>query len=109
MNILAICSALNNSYLAIKYDDKLIDEIIFSDILPYDLTYRDIQPKLFDYVCRNVSFKTPTTAKKQYASKLYRFDSECYDKHLKSLKLCQEFNETRYNEFEKRRGIDYLN
>lgn len=32
MNILAICSALNNSYLAIKYDDKLIDEIIFSDL-----------------------------------------------------------------------------
>lgn len=32
MNILAICSALNNSYLAIKYNEKLIDEIIFSDI-----------------------------------------------------------------------------
>ena len=31
MNILAICSALNNSYLAIKYNDKLFDEIIFSD------------------------------------------------------------------------------
>jgi tRNA threonylcarbamoyl adenosine modification protein YeaZ len=31
MNILAICSALNNSYLAIKYNDQLIDEIICSD------------------------------------------------------------------------------
>jgi len=31
MNILAICAALNNSYLAIKYKDKLIDEIIVSD------------------------------------------------------------------------------
>ncbi len=31
MNILAICSALNNSYLAIKYKDKIISEIIKSD------------------------------------------------------------------------------
>lgn len=31
MNILAICSALNNSYLAVKYNDKLFDEIICSD------------------------------------------------------------------------------
>lgn len=31
MNILALCSALNNSYLAIKYEDKIIDEIIKSD------------------------------------------------------------------------------
>lgn len=31
MNILAICAALNNSYLAIKYEDKIIDEIIKSD------------------------------------------------------------------------------
>ena len=31
MNILAICSALNNSYLAIKYEDKIISEIIKSD------------------------------------------------------------------------------
>lgn len=31
MNILAICSALNNSYLALKYEDKVISEIIRSD------------------------------------------------------------------------------
>lgn len=31
MNILALCSAFNNSYFAIKYDDKIIDEIITSD------------------------------------------------------------------------------
>ena len=31
MNILAICSALNNSYLAIKYEDKIISKIIKSD------------------------------------------------------------------------------
>ena len=31
MNILAICSALNNSYLAIKYEDKTISKIIKSD------------------------------------------------------------------------------
>lgn len=31
MNILAICSALNNSYLAIKYKDKFITKIIKSD------------------------------------------------------------------------------
>jgi len=31
MNILALCSALNNSYLAIKYEDKIINEIILSD------------------------------------------------------------------------------
>ena len=31
MNILAICSALNNSYFAIKYNDKIISEIIESD------------------------------------------------------------------------------
>ncbi|MBR5304858.1 MAG: tRNA (adenosine(37)-N6)-threonylcarbamoyltransferase complex dimerization subunit type 1 TsaB [Candidatus Gastranaerophilales bacterium] len=31
MNILAICSALNNSYLAIKYNNKIFDEIILSD------------------------------------------------------------------------------
>lgn len=31
MNILAICSALNNSYLAIKYENKIYSEIIFSD------------------------------------------------------------------------------
>lgn len=31
MNILAVCSALNNSYLAIKYNNNLIDEIILSD------------------------------------------------------------------------------
>ena len=31
MNILAICSALNNSYLAVKYNDKIFDEIILSD------------------------------------------------------------------------------
>ena len=31
MNILAICAALNNSYLGIKFEDKLITEIIKSD------------------------------------------------------------------------------
>ena len=31
MNILAICSALNNSYFAIKHNDKIISEIIESD------------------------------------------------------------------------------
>lgn len=31
MNILAICSALNNSYFAIEYDNKIISEIIKSD------------------------------------------------------------------------------
>ena len=31
MNILAICSALSNSYLAIKYNEKWFDEIIYSD------------------------------------------------------------------------------
>jgi len=31
MNILALCSALNHSYLAIKYNDEIIDEIIMSD------------------------------------------------------------------------------
>ncbi len=31
MNILAICSALNNSYFAIKYNEKIISEIIESD------------------------------------------------------------------------------
>ena len=31
MNILAICAALNNSYFAIKYNDKIIDEVIKSD------------------------------------------------------------------------------
>lgn len=31
MNILAICSALNNSYFAIKYNEKIISEIIKSD------------------------------------------------------------------------------
>ena len=31
MNILAICAALNNSYLAIKFENKIIDEIIESD------------------------------------------------------------------------------
>lgn len=31
MNILAICSALNNSYFAIKYNNKIISEIIESD------------------------------------------------------------------------------
>lgn len=31
MNILAICAALNNSYFAIKYNDKIINQIIKSD------------------------------------------------------------------------------
>ena len=31
MNILAICAALNNSYLGIKFEDKFITEIIKSD------------------------------------------------------------------------------
>lgn len=31
MNILAICSALNNSYFAIKYNNKIISKIIESD------------------------------------------------------------------------------
>lgn len=31
MNILAICSALNNSYLAIRYNNKIYSEIIKSD------------------------------------------------------------------------------
>lgn len=31
MNILAICAALNNSYLGIKYEDKIISKIIKSD------------------------------------------------------------------------------
>lgn len=31
MNILTICAALNNSYLAISYNDKLISQIIKSD------------------------------------------------------------------------------
>ena len=31
MNILAICCALDNSYIAIKYDDKIISKIIKSD------------------------------------------------------------------------------
>lgn len=31
MNILAICAALNNSYLAIEYENKIISEIIKSD------------------------------------------------------------------------------
>lgn len=86
----------------LKYE---IDEIVFNDTLPYELTYKDIQPKLFNYVCKSVSFKTETTSKKQYANRLYRFDNECYERHLKALKLCQEFNETRYNEFDKRKDI----
>ena len=31
MNILAICCALNNSYISIKYNDLTISEIIKSD------------------------------------------------------------------------------
>ena len=82
-----------------------IDEIVFNDTLPYELTYKDIQPKLFNYVCKNVEFKTTTMSQKQFASKLYRYDNECHLKHLNALKLCQEFNESRYDEFEKRKEI----
>ena len=31
MNVLAVCSALNNSYIAIKYNNKIYSKIIKSD------------------------------------------------------------------------------
>lgn len=82
-----------------------IEEIVFNDTLPYDLTYKDIQPKLFHYVCKNVGFKTISQTQKQLSSKLYICDSTCVPKHLNALKLCQEFNDSRYDEIDRRKDI----
>ncbi len=53
-NILAICSALNNSYLALQIDNKVYSKIIKSDENNYHSLYLIKEIKNF---CNNLNFK----------------------------------------------------
>ena len=48
MNVLAICSALNNSYLALEYENKILSEIIKSDENYHSLYLVEKIKKLFE-------------------------------------------------------------
>ena len=113
----SIYSVVNNSeetYGALFYADiKTIGElkheikkIIFVDYLPYDLTYPQIQPKLYRYVCDNVSFLPKTEKKRMLAGKLYfQPVNELIEMHKRALRLCQEYNFSKWDQFERRQEI----
>ena len=83
-----------------------IKEIISLDYLPYDLTYPLIQPKLYRYVCDNVLFNPKTEKKRMIAGKLYfQPVPELINMHRNALRLCQEYNFSKYDEFERRQEI----
>ena len=83
-----------------------IKEIIVSDVLPYDLTYPNIQPKLFRYIMKNIEFNPKTEHKRMVSEKLYfQPKSDLVLAHRNALRLCYEYNNSNWNDFSKKEEI----
>lgn len=83
-----------------------IKEIILSDTLPYDLTYPKIQPYLFRYILKNVEFNPKTELRRMLSEKLYfQPKSDLVNAHRNALRLCQNYNNSNWDDFEGRYNI----
>ena len=82
-----------------------IEEIIFGDYLPINLTYPSIQPRLFNYVTQNVSIKYESNYKRMIAGSLYKTSNYEKELHKKAVLKTMEYNKTSPYEIEKRQEI----
>lgn len=82
-----------------------IEEIMLGDYLPVNLTYPLIQPRLFNYVTRNVSIKYESNYKRMIAGSLYKVSDFERELHKKAILKTMEYNQTTPYEMEKRQEI----
>lgn len=82
-----------------------IESIYLSDYMPVDLTYPQIQPKLFHYVVSNVEIHFGSNMKRMVAGALYNASLNDPNLHKNAVRMAMEYNQTSPDELDKRRKL----
>lgn len=82
-----------------------IESIILGDYLPLELTYPNIQPKLFQYVIKNIEIRFGSNFKRMIAGALYNANLNDPELHRNAVRMAMEYNLTGPDELDKRKNI----
>lgn len=82
-----------------------IDEIKLFDYMPRDITYPEIQPRLFNYVVRNTHIDFESNYQRMISGALYKQDDQCRLFHANACQKAYEYNNTLPSEIKKRTEI----